>query len=64
MHRRKVLQEKKYTPVVMSMHIDIIFYRVIEFKDKDAARKAIETMHQYKIHDRYLVVNEVRLADL
>lgn len=46
------------------MHIDIIFYRVIEFKDKDAARKAIETMHQYKIHDRYLVVNEVRLADL
>ena len=37
-----------------------VFCRVIEFKDKDAARKAIETMHQYKIHDRYLVVNEVR----
>ncbi|XP_076465671.1 myelin expression factor 2-like [Babylonia areolata] len=36
---------------------------VLEFKDKDAARKAIETMHQYKIHDRYLVVHEEREKD-
>nr|KAG5695168.1 hypothetical protein BaRGS_030214 [Batillaria attramentaria] len=32
---------------------------VIEFKDKDSSRKAIETMHQYKVNDRYLVVNEL-----
>ncbi|XP_070183547.1 location of vulva defective 1-like, partial [Littorina saxatilis] len=36
---------------------------VVEFKDKDTTRKAIETMHQYKVHDRYLVVNEIRNQD-
>ncbi|KAK7481096.1 hypothetical protein BaRGS_00027636 [Batillaria attramentaria] len=36
---------------------------VIEFKDKDSSRKAIETMHQYKVNDRYLVVNEERDKD-
>ncbi|KAL8568797.1 hypothetical protein ACOMHN_000080 [Nucella lapillus] len=36
---------------------------VLEFKDRDAARKAIETMHQYKVHDRYLVVHEEREKD-
>lgn len=33
--------------------------RIIEFKDKDTARKAIETMHRYKMKDRNIVVREV-----
>ena len=36
---------------------------VIEFKDKDTARKAIENMHRYKIKDRNIVVREERESD-
>lgn len=36
---------------------------IIEFKDKDTARKAIETMHRYKMKDRNIVVREERESD-
>lgn len=41
--------------------IIVLFHsRIIEFKDKDTARKAIEKMHRYKLKDRNIVVREVR----
>ncbi|XP_033752005.1 myelin expression factor 2-like isoform X1 [Pecten maximus] len=36
---------------------------IIEFKDKDTARKAIEVMHRYKMKDRNIVVREERESD-
>ncbi|KAK3098789.1 hypothetical protein FSP39_023120 [Pinctada imbricata] len=36
---------------------------IIEFKDKDTARKAIEQMHRYKMKDRNIVVREERESD-
>lgn len=48
----------------MFLQLDILVFhvsRVIEFKDKDTARKAIENMHRYKIKDRNIVVREVKV---
>lgn len=39
-----------------------VLFRIIEFKDKDTARKAIETMHRYKMKDRNIVVREVKVS--
>lgn len=49
-----------------SMHINfnwrwqhLVFSSVVEFKDKEMARKAIESMHRYQLKDRFMVVREV-----
>ncbi|XP_064607753.1 myelin expression factor 2-like [Liolophura sinensis] len=36
---------------------------IIEFKDKEGARRALEKMHRYKVKDRALVVREEREKD-
>lgn len=33
-------------------------FRVIEFKDKEHAKKAIDKMHKFKVGDREIVVRE------
>ena len=34
-------------------------FRVVEFRDPEHAKKAIEEYHQKKIHDRAIIVREV-----
>lgn len=36
---------------------------LLEFKDKETARKAIEKMHRYKVKDRQIVVREEKESD-
>lgn len=37
----------------------VFIFSMIEFKNKDHAKKAIEKMHKFKIGDREIVVREV-----
>lgn len=52
--------------IFMSNHLAFIrFYdfvgRIIEFKDEDTAKKAIEKMHKYDLKTRKIIVREVSL---
>lgn len=45
-----------------SYHLQNFRFSVVEFKDKESAKKCVENMHRMQMKDRYVVVKEIRVT--
>ena len=44
--------------------LSLFCFRIIEFKDEDTAKKAVEKMHKYDLKTRKIIVREVSTCAL